>query len=53
MLSFLHDARFAVRSLLKAPAITVVVVLTLGVAIGLLPAARAAGTHPLEALRGG
>jgi len=34
MLSILHDVRFAVRSLLKAPAITVVVVLTLAVAIG-------------------
>jgi putative ABC transport system permease protein len=34
MLSILHDLRFAVRSLLKAPAITVVVVLTLAVAIG-------------------
>ncbi|HEY3517295.1 MAG TPA: ABC transporter permease, partial [Gammaproteobacteria bacterium] len=34
MLSLVHDARFAVRSLLKAPAITFVIVLTLAVAIG-------------------
>jgi predicted permease len=34
MLNFLHDVRFAARSLLKTPAITFVVVLTLAVAIG-------------------
>ena len=32
--SFLHDVRAAFRSLLKAPGVTFVVVLTLGVAIG-------------------
>jgi putative ABC transport system permease protein len=33
-MSFLHDVRFALRSLLNAPGITFVVVLTLAVAIG-------------------
>jgi hypothetical protein len=32
--SFLHDVRFAIRSLLNAPEVTFVVVLTLAVAIG-------------------
>ncbi len=32
--SLLHDIRFAIRSLLNAPGITLVVVLTLAVAIG-------------------
>ena len=33
-LSFLHDIRFAIRSLLNAPGVSFVVVLTLAVAIG-------------------